>query len=117
MVGRRAFWWAGYFDIKQGAGGLADIEFLIDYHVLANADRYPELVEFPDNVRQLEALESAGLMAARDCAQAKDAYLGYRARLHELALMDSGGVVSDTEFVDDRDTICNLWQQAFGPQA
>ena len=55
---------AGSFDIKQDPGGIADIEFLVDYWVLAHSAEYPELVEFPDNIRQLEALERVGLVPA-----------------------------------------------------
>jgi glutamate-ammonia-ligase adenylyltransferase len=104
----------GRFDIKQDPGGLADIEFLIDYRVLANADRYPELVEFPDNVRQLEALERVGLVGAERCGALKEAYLALRRRLHELALDESGRVVGDDEFVDLRASVLAAWGEAFG---
>ncbi len=33
---------AEVFDLKQGRGGIADIEFVVQYAVLANASRYPE---------------------------------------------------------------------------
>ena len=80
----------GTFDIKQDPGGIADVEFLIDYWVLASSAEYPELVEFPDNIRQLEALERAGLVPAERCRRLKEAYLALRQRVHELAL-DEGG--------------------------
>ena len=53
---------AGSFDIKQDPGGIADVEFLVDYWVLAHSGAYPELVEFPDNIRQLEGLARVGLV-------------------------------------------------------
>ncbi len=80
----------GGFDLKQDPGGLADIEFLVDYWVLASSHEFPELVEFPDNVRQLEALERVGLVPPERCLRMKDAYLSLRERIHELAL-DEGG--------------------------
>src|SRR5690606_3496361 len=40
----------GRFDLKQDAGGIADIEFLVDYLVLRHAPEHPELVEYPDNI-------------------------------------------------------------------
>ena len=61
----------GEFDLKQDPGGLADIEFLVDYWVLANAEYYPELVEFPDNIRQLEALERNLYPHQREAPQAR----------------------------------------------
>ena len=47
---------AGQFDIKQGAGGIADIEFLVQYWVLEAAARHPCLLDHSDNIRQLEGL-------------------------------------------------------------
>ncbi|MDX1562082.1 MAG: bifunctional [glutamate--ammonia ligase]-adenylyl-L-tyrosine phosphorylase/[glutamate--ammonia-ligase] adenylyltransferase, partial [Gammaproteobacteria bacterium] len=102
------------FDIKQDPGGMADIEFLIDYWVLANADRYPALVTYPDNVRQLEALEAAGLVAAETCAQLKADYLDLRAVTHELALGDRGKTVPAERFTALRARISALWEEAFG---
>ena len=84
---------AGSFDIKQDPGGIADIEFLVDYWVLAHSAEYPELVEFPDNIRQLEALERVGLVPAERCRRLKEAYLALRQRVHELALDEGGRVV------------------------
>ena len=37
----------GSFDIKQDPGGIADIEFLVDYWVLAHSAEYPEPWSFP----------------------------------------------------------------------
>jgi len=102
------------FDIKQDTGGLADIEFLIDYWVLSNAREYPELVEFPDNIRQLEAIERVGLESAERCRRLKEAYLAFRQRIHELALNEQSRVVAATEFEDLREWITSLWNEAFG---
>ena len=62
---------AGQFDIKQDAGGIADIEFLVQYLVLAAAHEHPELVTYSDNIRQLEGLARAGLLDAADGAVAE----------------------------------------------
>jgi glutamate-ammonia-ligase adenylyltransferase len=104
----------GEFDLKQDLGALADIEFLIDYWVLANAAQYPTLIEYPDNVRQLESLDAAGLVSAKDCRTLKAVYIAYRSRIHERALMDLGRCVSDDEFVLERAAISELWQRTFG---
>jgi [glutamine synthetase] adenylyltransferase / [glutamine synthetase]-adenylyl-L-tyrosine phosphorylase len=104
---------SGGFDLKQDPGGLADIEFLIDYWVLASSHEYPELVEFPDNVRQLEALERVGLVPAATCRRMKDAYLELRGRIHELALDEGGRVVADTEFREVRAWVVSIWDEVF----
>ena len=105
------------FDIKQDAGGLADIEFLIDYWVLKSSDAHPELVTYPDNVRQLEALEAARLVSTEHCRRLKEAYLTLRKRTHELALAEAGRVVPDTEFKDLRAWVIERWNETFGADA
>ena len=104
---------AGSFDIKQDRGGIADVEFLIDYWVLASSAEYPELVEFPDNIRQLEALERAGLVPAERCRGLKEAYLALRQRVHELALDEGGRVVPAQEFADVRELVSGVWHEVF----
>ena len=103
----------GRFDIKQDAGGIADIEFLVDYWVLANAHLFPELVEFPDNIRQLEALERVGLVPKERCERLKEAYLALRQRMHELALDEAGRVVDDSEFKELRAWVVSVWNEVF----
>jgi glutamate-ammonia-ligase adenylyltransferase len=105
------------FDIKQDPGGLADIEFLIDYRVLADASRFPALVEYPDNVRQLEALEAAGLLPGATCAALRQDYLALRAKAHELALADGGKCVPIDEFTALRERIVSLWAETIGEPA
>jgi glutamate-ammonia-ligase adenylyltransferase len=104
---------SGTFDLKQDAGGIADIEFLIDYWVLAHSGDHPELVEFPDNIRQLEALERVGLVPAARCTEIKAAYLALRQRVHELALDEGGRVVPDTEFREVRQFVSGVWHEVF----
>ena len=108
---------AGEFDLKQDAGGIADIEFLVDYWVLEHSAQYPELVEFPDNVRQLEALERVGLVPTGRCRQLKDAYLALRQRVHELALDQRGRGVADTELRDVRAFVTGVWDEVFAAAA
>jgi glutamate-ammonia-ligase adenylyltransferase len=105
---------AGSFDIKQDPGGIADIEFLVDYWVLAHSAEYPELVEFPDNIRQLEALARVGLVPEALCLRLKEAYLALRQRVHELALDEGGRVVPEPELAAVRDFVSGVWREVFG---
>src|SRR5580658_10452617 len=50
------------FDLKQDAGGIADIEFLAQYWSLWWAQSYPPVVVFSDTIRQLESVASANLV-------------------------------------------------------
>lgn len=102
------------FDLKQDPGGLSDIEFLVDYWVLANAEEFPELVTFPDNVRQLEALESTGLVSPDRCARLKDSYIALRESAHELALNEGGRIIRGDSFTEQRRWISELWAEVLG---
>ncbi len=53
---------AGEFDIKQDAGGIADIEFLAQYWALLWAQEKPPVAMFSDTIRQLESVASADLV-------------------------------------------------------
>jgi glutamate-ammonia-ligase adenylyltransferase len=52
----------GQFDLKQGRGGLVDLEFLLQWSVLAHAAAHPALIEASDNAALLAALGEAGLL-------------------------------------------------------
>ncbi|HUO82600.1 MAG TPA: bifunctional [glutamate--ammonia ligase]-adenylyl-L-tyrosine phosphorylase/[glutamate--ammonia-ligase] adenylyltransferase [Gammaproteobacteria bacterium] len=105
---------SGGFDIKQDSGGLADIEFLVQYWVLRGAHADPALVEHSDNVRQLEALARAGCIGQRTAARLTATWLAYRRRLHRLALDDAADIVPETEFRTERAHVQRVWAAALG---
>jgi [glutamine synthetase] adenylyltransferase / [glutamine synthetase]-adenylyl-L-tyrosine phosphorylase len=102
---------AGQFDLKQDAGGIADLEFLVQFWMLKWADRYPEIVTFSDNIRQLESLASGALVPQSRVDFLVDTYRSYRQRLHRLSLDGAGNVVSDTEFVAARRGVIEVWEE------
>ena len=69
---------------------------------------------YPDNVRQLESLVDAGIMAPDLAVELKAAYLDYRARIHRLALEDRLARVSEGEFADQRERVAAAWESVFG---
>ncbi len=104
----------GQFDLKQDPGGIADVEFLVDYLVLAHAADYPELVEYPDNIRQIEALAVVGLLPAARAERLKEAYLELRQRVHTLALDERGRVVDADDLADVQSFVRECWERVFG---
>jgi [glutamine synthetase] adenylyltransferase / [glutamine synthetase]-adenylyl-L-tyrosine phosphorylase len=105
---------AGQFDIKQDAGGIADIEFLVQYWVLENAGAHPELVTYSDNVRQLEGLAAAGLVESETARWLKETYIGYRTVLHHLSLEERQRVVEAAEHAQRRARVQEIWRETFG---
>jgi glutamate-ammonia-ligase adenylyltransferase len=65
---------AGRFDLKQGEGGLVDLEFLLQYLVLRDAPAQPQLRVARDTPGLLAALCDAGVFTAGVCAQLRHAH-------------------------------------------
>lgn len=102
------------FDIKQDRGGITDIEFMVQYAVLAAAGEHPELLRYPDNVRLLGALGRCGWLPDGDADRLAEAYRAYRGRLHRLTLQEAGGSVPAGEFQQHRDTVTGIWDRLMG---
>ena len=73
-------------DIKREPGGIVDIEFMVQYLVLAWAAEHPILADWTDNVRILETAAKVGLLDGDAAAALKDAYLALRGERHREAL-------------------------------
>ena len=104
---------AGQFDIKQDAGGIADIEFLVQYWVLASAGGHPELLTYSDNIRQLEGLAAGGVLDAATAAWLKQAYIAYRTLLHHLSLEGGERVVEAQPHEAMRARVRDIWRSTF----
>jgi glutamate-ammonia-ligase adenylyltransferase len=102
---------AEVFDLKQGHGGIADIEFVVQYEILANAHRYPELLTFTDNIRQLDGLERFGILSIADAARLRNAYRGLRRRIHLLKLQEQPARIPVDEARDAREDMIRIWRR------
>jgi glutamate-ammonia-ligase adenylyltransferase len=65
---------AARIDLKQGAGGLVDLEFLLQYLVLRDAPAQPSLRVARDTPGLLAALCDAGVFTDATCAQLREAH-------------------------------------------
>jgi [glutamine synthetase] adenylyltransferase / [glutamine synthetase]-adenylyl-L-tyrosine phosphorylase len=98
------------FDIKQDAGGIGDIEFLVQYRVLAGAQAHPELLTFTDNIRQLEGLAAVGMIDEDTALWLKETYINYRTVLHHLSLEGGGErIVAAAPYQETRDRLRAIW--------
>lgn len=102
------------FDLKQGQGGIGDIEFLVQYLVLANAAAHPSVVYYSDNIRQLDALATCGCLDALTVSQLQSTYRDYRLRVHRLLLDDQAARVAQTEFAAERRFVSEVWARHLG---
>ncbi len=74
------------FDVKGAPGGLVDLEFLVQFLVLAHAHDHPQLVVVRDNAAQLRELAAAGVLPEAQAEQLADAYYALRATAHRASL-------------------------------
>jgi glutamate-ammonia-ligase adenylyltransferase len=102
---------AQQFDLKQGAGGIGDIEFLVQYLVLKNAGEHPAVIHYPDNIRQLGTLAAAGCLAESDVVRLQEIYKAYRLCLHRLALDEQPPLVGSDEFGEEREFVIQTWER------
>lgn len=101
------------FDLKQGTGGIVDIEFLVQYLVLNHANLHPELVKYTDNIRLLDGLTAVGVLSTDESSLLKSAYCKYRDLCHELALQERKSVIANDTEREFRDRVRALWKEHF----
>ncbi|WP_457673163.1 bifunctional [glutamate--ammonia ligase]-adenylyl-L-tyrosine phosphorylase/[glutamate--ammonia-ligase] adenylyltransferase [Thiolapillus sp.] len=104
----------GLFDIKQGRGGITDIEFMVQYAVLRWAREHPALVTWTDNIRLLETLVEAGVTDASLGEALVLAYQRFRDSYHHLALQEREGLVEDGVLEAERRQVEQAWREFFG---
>ncbi len=97
------------FNLKKDPGGVTDIEFIVQFLILAHAHEYPKLVYWSDNIRQLESLQGAGILPADTAVMLADAYRTLRDRIHELSLQEQNAVVDAGQFVREREAVKAAW--------
>jgi len=100
-------------DIKQGDGGLIDIEFITQYGVLQYASQSAGLLEWTDNVRLLEALAKYKCFGEVDISPLADVYRQLRSALHRKSLADDRYQVSLVDYSEQRLAVMAIWQQIF----
>jgi glutamate-ammonia-ligase adenylyltransferase len=98
-----------FFDLKQGKGGIGDIEFLVQYLVLANAATHESVFHYSDNIRQLDALAETDCIDQETATRLQDTYREYRLRVHRLLLDEQVAKVAQAEFRQQRSYVAGVW--------
>ena len=70
------------FDLKHDHGGMIDIEFIVQYLVLAHAHRYPQLTGNLGNIALLKMAGELGLIPLEAAMSVRDGYREYRKLQH-----------------------------------
>ena len=101
----------GFFDLKQGEGGITDIEFVVQYMVLAFASTYNSLAVYSDNIRILDAIAENGLMTEEECRELADTYREFRKEIHKAALREVDAVVPETSVMEKKQRVSEIWKK------
>lgn len=99
------------FHIKQDPGGIADIEFLVQFGVLRWSAEHTALLDWTDNIRLLHSFADCGLLPHDTAETLSEAYRDYRKEVHRLALQDQAPVVAADALVEQRQAVGELWRQ------
>ncbi|MEX0732352.1 MAG: bifunctional [glutamate--ammonia ligase]-adenylyl-L-tyrosine phosphorylase/[glutamate--ammonia-ligase] adenylyltransferase [Aquisalimonadaceae bacterium] len=102
---------ADQFDLKQDRGGIADIEFMVQYGVLSGARKAPRLLRYTDNIRLLGELSESGWLSRDEAGLLADAYRAYRSRVHRAMLQEKSAVIAADDLTETRDAVAALWQR------
>jgi len=106
------------FDLKHDRGGMVDIEFTVQFLVLAHAHHWPGLLDNLGNIALLRIAAELGLIDAESAQAAIRAYRHYRLLQHGLRL--NGEAFARIEFAQAAayiDAVLALWRSVFGTDA
>lgn len=102
---------AELFDLKQAVGGIADIEFIVQYAVLAWSVNLPELLVYTDNIRILDALVATNKLGQQEGGMLADAYRYYRSEANHSVLQEQPALVPQEMVAGFQQQVTAIWQR------
>ena len=85
-------------DIKQGQGGLVDIEFLVQFLVLSKSSKHSELCQYSDNLSLLKELRRCDVISSGQQEQLTDSYCTLRDFGHHATLKNEQQLLTKVDF-------------------
>jgi glutamate-ammonia-ligase adenylyltransferase len=105
------------FDLKHDTGGMVDIEFMVQFLVLAYAHQYPRLIANLGNIALLRIAAEESLIEIQAAHQVGDAYRLFRAKQHRLRLDGAEKtrlkIETEVELTQAREAVLSLWREIF----
>ena len=109
---------SGLFDLKHDRGGMVDVEFMVQFLVLAHAHGQPRLLGNLGNIALLRIAGELGLIDATRAGEVGDAYRRFRKLQHELRLNNAEFArVPPPSVAGEAAAVKSLWQAVFGTDA
>jgi glutamate-ammonia-ligase adenylyltransferase len=105
---------SGLFDLKHDRGGMVDIEFIVQYLVLAHAHEHPELIRNLGNITLLRMAGTMGFIEVGLASRVADAYRTFRRIQHRLRLNGAERARIEPEAVEhETEAVRRLWHAVF----
>ena len=106
---------SGLFDLKHDAGGMIDIEFIVQYLVLEYSRQYPELTENFGNIALLKMSEKLGLVPKESGEKVSAIYRLFRKWQHQIRMQGADQAkVKPERATEQSNEVKKLWKQVFG---
>jgi [glutamine synthetase] adenylyltransferase / [glutamine synthetase]-adenylyl-L-tyrosine phosphorylase len=101
------------FDVKHSTGGMMDVEFAVQWLVLAHGARHPRLLDNAGNIALLQRAQACGLLPAGVGDAAADAYRELRRAQHRARLDEQSTQLDAGELGPQRSAVQALWRAVF----
>ena len=106
------------FDVKHDRGGMVDVEFIVQFLVLAHAHEHPGLVRNAGNIALLQIAGDLQLIDAALARDVADAYRTFRSIQHRLRLNGAQRArVARSEVEREAAVVTRLWNSVFTTSA
>jgi glutamate-ammonia-ligase adenylyltransferase len=105
------------FDLKHDSGGMVDIEFIVQFLVLAYSHQHPQLIGNLGNIALLRIAGEVNLIDQKIADSVANAYRLLRSRQHRLRLDGAEktriNLENEPELKVARSTVEALWLEIF----
>jgi glutamate-ammonia-ligase adenylyltransferase len=107
---------SGLFDLKHDRGGMIDLEFIVQFLVLAHAHAQPTLTGNLGNIALLKMAAELGLIPMELAERCRNAYRDFRKLQHALRLNGAKYArVPQEQVAAHVEAVRTLWETVFGP--
>jgi glutamate-ammonia-ligase adenylyltransferase len=104
------------FDVKHSAGGMVDVEFAVQYLVLAHSRQHPTLRPNLGNTKLLRLAEAAGLLPPGMGEAAAQAYRALRILQHRARLDEEPTQIDKSLVQEPAVAVRALWLHVLGAE-
>ena len=101
------------FDLKHSSGGMMDVEFAVQYLVLAHGATHRGLLDDVGNIALLQRAQDAGLLPDHVGSAAADAYREMRRAQHRARLDERPTQLDAEAMTEQRNAVLALWRAVF----